>query len=125
MPTENDTVTDAVVARIDERTKSIQTELVQIRIDLKENLDVVVDKIRDVEKRQEEEIGEVKKNHAELVKKVDSELVRKEDFSLIQKIVYGFVGLIVVSVMGALIATVIVQPKGEKFHVPSISTIEK
>lgn len=111
MSTESESVTDAVVARIDERTKSIQSDLVQIRIDLKENLDVVVDKIRDVERRHGDQIEEIKESHAELVKKVDTDVVKVSEFALIQKIVYGFVSIIVVSVVAALLATVIVQPK--------------
>lgn len=117
-------MSEAVVARIDERTKSIQTELVQFRIDLKSSLETVADKIREVDRRYGDEIEGVKQQFQDLNKKIDNELVHQTEFAWIQKFVYGFVSLIVVTVVTALLATVI-TPRLLNSEKSAAATFEK
>lgn len=102
---------DAIVARIDERTKSIQTELVQIRIDLKENLESVIDKVRGIEHRHDDRMRGIDEKIEKIEEKLDKDFVKHHDISLLQKVVYGMVGLICTIVIGAIVTTVMIHPK--------------
>lgn len=103
-------IAEATVARIDERTKSIQTELIQIRLDLKETIESVVDRIRDADKRHSDKYKSLEERQDVIVSKLEEEYVTKSEFSLIQKVVYGFIGLVLVAVVSAWLAAVVVAP---------------
>jgi hypothetical protein len=122
MPQDDPIITESTVARIDERTKSIQTELVQIRVDIRDAIENLVDRVRDVEKRHGEKMEDIVEQHVELVKEVRTDYVKKSEFALIQKIVYGFVGIIITSVVVALLATVIIQPQKSERVAPTAFT---
>lgn len=114
---------ESTVARIDERTKSIQTELVRIADDIKTNNDAILDRVKETEKRHSDQISDALEKHDDLARKVETEYVKVTDFALIQKIVYGFVGIIVMSVVAAVLATVIIQPaKTVTTPVPIVTT---
>src|SRR6266705_947835 len=85
--------TKELLARVDERTKAIQTDIAKFRDDLKNSFYSLSDKIRDTETR--------------AVAKYDD---NKNEFDPIKKIVYGFVGFLLLSIGGMFIA-VIARPQ--------------
>lgn len=90
-----------LLARVDERTRSIQTELANFRTDLKSHSAYTLEKIEETEKRFNDKID-----------KIENGYVTKDQFVPVQKIVFGLTGLILICVVGAIIATVVT-------HIPS------
>lgn len=87
-----------LLARLDERTKSIQTDILNIRVDLKEKTTKL-----------EALIDEGKESYESLIENLESNYVRKETFSPVQRLVYGVVGLILSGVIVALLGLFVVK----------------
>jgi ribosome recycling factor len=96
-------------ARIDERTKAIQEELRNFRLDVKNSIANLLERIKEVEVRDNIRQDAQTKLHDDLSEHLDKNYVKKETFSPIQHLVYGFVGLIITSVLAALISLVLVK----------------
>lgn len=79
------------LARVDERTKSIQYDIIQLREQLKD-----IDNINS-------------KQHAEMLVAVDKNYTKKAEFDPIKKLVYGFVGFLLLSIGGMFIALITKQ----------------
>jgi hypothetical protein len=92
----------ALLARLDERTLSMQTDISSMRVELRTIQDGVVVKLQELEKRVEDKLGE-------LEARLDEAYVKNESFSPVQKLVYGFVGVVVLAVMGALVSSVLTK----------------
>ena len=134
LQTNDESVTKETVARIDERTKSIQSELVQIRIDLKDSVDRMTDTVKDIDRRQTARIDENEKKLENTIEDVNKSItdlkddtfdtyVTKDEFALVKRVVYGFVGLVVTAVVVALLTSVINQSKAyvspsQQFSIP-------
>lgn len=95
-------------ARIDERTKAIQEDLHNFRQDVKNSIVNLLERIKEVEIRDNIKFESQDRDHANLVKHLEENYVKKESFSPIQHLVYGFVALIITSVLGALISLVVI-----------------
>lgn len=94
---------EAILARVDERTRSMSDNIA----DLKKGLEVVRS---DVERGQAATRKELEEFRAEVDKKLDGhdgKYVTKDRFALIEKLVLSFAGLILLSVAVALIALVV------------------
>jgi len=87
-----------LLSRLDERTKSIQTEIINVKTDIKEKTDKL-----------EEMIKANKDDLVDWVDTLDKNYVRKETFTPVQKIVYGLVGLVLSGVALAVISLVVVK----------------
>lgn len=87
-----------LLARLDERTKSIQTDILNIRVDLKEKTTKL-----------EALIDEGKETYESLIENLETNYVRKETFSPVQRLVYGVVGLILSGVVVALLGLFVVK----------------
>lgn len=87
-----------LLARLDERTKAIQSEISHLRTEVKEKVE-----------RIESSITTMKREVDDVLETVEKDYVRKETFVPIQKIVYGVVGLILTAVFAAIIGMVIIK----------------
>ncbi len=110
----------SLLARVDERTKSIQSNMENIRQDVKIHNDILNAKFDD----QSEKVDKLHQGQheirADFGKSLDARLkeireefekiyVKKESFSPVQKIVFGLVGLVLTVVFTALFGIVIIK----------------
>ncbi len=102
--------TKELLARVDERTKAIQTDIAKFRDDLKNSFYSLSDKIRDTETRAVAKYDDNKKDIEEIKRMLDKDYTKKNEFDPIKKIVYGFVGFLLLSIGGMFIA-VIARPQ--------------
>lgn len=111
-----------MLARVDERTRTILEDFKEMRNDLKNHI-VFSEKTI---KEQDSKIDILKRETSlkfETIKKdFDSTYVRKENFSPIQKIVYGFIGLILIAFAGAIISPVFVTKNSNTDKQSSLDT---
>lgn len=102
-----------LLARLDERTHSIQTILGTLSNEIKTSNEALAKRVESVETKLSIRVNELEKtlnaridnSNAEL----DANFVKKEAFNPIKNIVYGAVGMILTSVFAALIALVIIK----------------
>lgn len=87
-----------LLARLDERTKAIQSDILTIRLDLKEKT-----------LKLEEMIDSSKDEYESVIDSLEKNYVRKETFSPVQRLVYGVVGLILSGVVVALLGLFVVK----------------
>ena len=121
MTSELEPLTKELLARVDERTKSIQGDIVKFRDDLRLSFASLSDKIRDTENRQTEKYEENKENIDEIKSLIDTHYTKKTEFDPIKKIVYGFVGFLLLSIGGMFIA-VIARPTAFLEAKPSVTS---
>ena len=114
-------VSQQTLARVDERTKSIQNDISQLRDDLKGSMIGLSDKIKDVEMRFNVKLVEAHAEITNIYTTLDREYTKKADSGPVHKLVYGFVGLLVTGVIVALLSTVI-KTNTFQTQLPSIST---
>jgi hypothetical protein len=104
MTNETESPTKELLARVDERTKSIQTDISKFRDDLKNSFISLSDRIKETETRHDIKYDENKKNIDELKELVDTHYIKKDEFEPVKKIVYGFVAFLLLSIGGMFIA---------------------
>ena len=90
-----------LLARLDERTKSIQQDMNMIRTEIGGI------KHREVVNTRHDEIQE---SYDKFKKAIDADFVRKESFIPVQRVVYGVVSLILTVVFTGLMGVVILKP---------------
>lgn len=100
MTDEHDSKT--LLARVDERTKAIQIDIIHLREEIKDK----TDRLEDMIKTYKVENDATQKLNK---KSVDDQYVSKETFIPVQRIVYGVVAIILTSVFGALLGIVILK----------------
>lgn len=98
-----------VIVRVDERTKSIQSELKQFRIDVTARFNDAIDKIKENEIRYNQQQMELESKYALFMEDVKKSYVKNDSFTPVKLIVYGFVSLILTTVIGALLTTIILK----------------
>lgn len=96
-------VDETLLARLDERTKSIQTGLEKINADIRSNNETTTKKIENLELA-------ISRRMENIEREIKEEYVKKEQFTPIQKIVYGVVAIILSTVLGSLVALVVYKP---------------
>jgi len=106
MINEIESPTKELLARVDERTKSIQADISKFREDLKTNFSNLSDKIRDTEIRNATKFDETSQDIDEIKEMIDTHYIKKTEFDPIRKIVYGFVGFLLLSIGGMFIAII-------------------
>ncbi len=109
-----------LLARLDERTQSIQTNMKDIRNDVKTFSDGINLKLDE----QQEKIDTLRKHNADserqirhdfdteiksIKKDFESNYVKKESYMPVQRIVYGLVGLVLTIVCTALFGLVVTK----------------
>lgn len=115
-------INQQTLARVDERTKSIQSEIGQLRDDMKTTAAVLADKTREIaiavaEKTKEADIrmnthmAEVQSRLTIQSDNLKNEYVSKTEFWPIKIIVYGFVALMLTALCTAIVTTVLHQPQ--------------
>ena len=104
-----DELNQETLARVDERTKSIQSELSNLRGDLKSSAEDIADKIRETERRTVIRIEKLEHDDTEIFTILDREYVKKAEFGPIKVVVYGFVGLLLTAIITAMITAAIHQ----------------
>jgi len=87
-----------LIARVDERTKSIQDEFYLIRDDIRNQFNEVTVRMNTAEQHYDEKI-----------KTLEKDFVKRTEFTPIQRLVYGFVAIVVTTVILALLSTVIIN----------------
>ena len=92
-----------LLSRLDERTKSIQSNIERLSTDLRAHNDTMTAKILHVEGRLEKRIDELESD-------LSGDYVKKDQFHPIQKLVYGVVAIILTSVTVGLVTIVINKP---------------
>jgi len=105
----DDQLNQETLARVDERTKSIQNELSQLRGDLKSSAEDITEKIRETERRTVIRIENLEHGASEIFTILDREYVKKAEFGPIKIVVYGFVGLLLTAIITAMITAAIHQ----------------
>src|SRR5262245_41233994 len=95
------------IARVDERTKAIQDELKQFRIDINNALISLTDRVKESEARFHSRAAELDAEHDAIYEKLDKSYVKRTEFSPVQRIVYGAMAIIATSVIGAILALVL------------------
>lgn len=109
-----------LLARLDERTMSIQhdlnnirTDISGIKVELKEKtvqLEEAIRKNRDtLDESLDDNRAEIQKIYDAFKLTIDKDFVRKESFLPVQKIVYGLVGLVMSAIVVALLGIVIIK----------------
>jgi len=121
MINELEPLTKELLARVDERTKSIQSDIGKFRDDLKNSFFALSEKIKDNENRQTEKYEENKEDIEEVKKLIDTHYIKKTEFDPIRKIVYGFVGFLLLS-MGGMFIAVIARPGAFLEAKPSVTS---
>lgn len=96
-----------ILARVDERTKSIQNEIGHLREEIKQSVATLSVDIKDTENRQTSKNNDIEKQFVEIRLDLDKNYIKKGQFNPVQYVVYGLVGLILTSVVTAFIATII------------------
>lgn len=94
--------TKALLARVDERTKAIQLDVVNLREDIKDKTDRLEEMIKAYKIETDTARSVEKKN-------IEFQYVNKETFVPVQRIVYGVVAIILTSVFGALLGVVVLK----------------
>lgn len=103
---------DATLARVDERTKTIQNELSQFRDDLRNSITSVIGTIKDVEVRQKKETDDLSSDIKEaktristvetsLYAELDKNYVKKVEFEPIKKLSYYLIGFVLTAILSA------------------------
>lgn len=98
---------DDLLARLDERMKSIQENIIDIRQELKSQNTQFNNKMDALEFRIEKKIESVRNELHSISEDIEDEYVTKEQFQPVQRVVYGIVGLILLSFAGVLVELVI------------------
>lgn len=111
-----------VLARLDERTLSILNDLTKLRLDLRDTVDTISDRVKDVESRVNMKAQEIEDRLDTLTDHVEKNYVKKTEFSPIKLIVYGFVGLVLTAFVGVLITQVFKEPpqKAPTIHLEKV-----
>lgn len=116
------------LARVDERTRAIQSEVIHLRDDFKLTFKSLAEEIKNSDVRNaalyrdvDDSVKELDKKMDEMQKEFYSELeknfVRREVFDPIKKIVYGVVSIVMVAVITALLSLVVLRsPSTPKAH---------
>jgi ribosome recycling factor len=106
-----------LLARLDERTKSIQQDMVMIRTEItsvKSDIKEKISKLEEdvLENREVVNIrhDEIQESYDKFKKAIDADFVRKESFIPVQRVVYGIVSLILTVVFTGLMGVVILKP---------------
>jgi len=115
-----------MLARVDERTRTILEDFKEMRNDLKNHIVFSDRRFDKTIEEQDSKIDILKRETSlkfETIKKdFDSTYVRKENFTPIQKIVYGFIGLILIAFAGAIISPVFVTKNSNTDKQSSLDT---
>lgn len=112
--------TKELLARVDERTRSIQDDIINFRNELKNSFQSLSERIKDTEIRQSIRHEENRKEIDSLNELIDKDYIKKTEFEPIKKIVYGFVGFLLLSLGGMFIALLTKQPSPSLFERPGI-----
>ena len=79
--------TKETLARVDERTKTIQNEMIQMRADFKSAIQLFDVSLKESEARQVARVVELEKSLLSVIDSLDKNYVKKEAFAPIQKLV--------------------------------------
>lgn len=102
-----------LLARLDERTQSIQQILGTLSSEIKSNNEAIAKKVESVEARINTRMTDLERKLNERIASTNAELdanyVKKETFLPVKNIVYGAVAMILTGVFGALLTLVIIK----------------
>lgn len=114
------TLARETLARVDERTRSIQNEVIHLRDDFKLALKTLADTIKDNEAKNSSLYRDMEENYKDLDNKVESmqkefyselekNYVRRDVFEPIKKVVYGLISVVLIGVVTALLSLVVLR----------------
>jgi Skp family chaperone for outer membrane proteins len=103
----------ALLARLDERTASIQNEVGLMRSDIKMTVDNFNRQLESQSDRTDSKFRDFEIEFEKKVHDIEQDLqdnyIKKDQFSPIQRIVYGAVAAIVLTVLGAILNTTLLK----------------